>query len=196
MLIYVIIANFLFLGFFIPNKFQDIYYKISVIILFIFTAFRNLSLGGYDAENYQAFFYYKVPRLSNILQYKTDYGYGYAIFTSLIKTIVEDYRVYQVVYTILAITLLYIVIKKLQLNKSERNLFLFVYFCQHFMWNNFVLLRQNIAMLIVWIILLTLFNKPVKYIFFVNALHYIYCYGRSDVITEHKIELCLYQLTG
>lgn len=165
MIIYVMIATFFYLGFFISNKYQNFYYKLSIVMLFIFTAFRNLNLGGTDDVSYRHFFYRSVPYLSKIFSYNHDYSYGYALFNSVIKTIVEDYRVYQVIYSFLAIVLLDIVVKKLQLNKGERNLFLFVYFCYCYMWNNFVLLRQNIAMLIVWIALLGYSDKYFKYYF-------------------------------
>lgn len=160
--VYLIIATFLYMGIFIKKEYQSFYYKVSLIILFMFTAFRDINLGGYDAENYQRFFYFQVPKLNNILNYSSDYAYGYAFFNSVIKSIAEDYRVYQVVYSLLAIVLLNSIIKKSQFTKWERNLFLFIYFCYRFLWNNFVLLRQNIAVLVFWILILDVFDKSIK----------------------------------
>lgn len=179
MIIYIVIATFLYLGFFISEKIQEIYYKISIAILFLFTAFRDISLGGTDAFAYQSFFYYKVPLLSDILNYDYDFEFGYALLNSAIKTIVNDYRFYQIIYCTLSTILLCIVIKKLELNKQERNLFLFVYFCYRYMWNVFVLLRQNIATLIIWIILLAFLDKPIKYYF--NAV-ITYFFHSSSVV--------------
>lgn len=165
MIIYVCIASFLFLGYLVPKKFQDIYYNTSLALLFVFTAFRNIDLGGYDAENYQSFFTYRVPILENFLSYNSEYAYGYGLFNSVVKTFTTDYRYFQVFYTVLSIFLLRLVIKKLDLKKNERHLFLFVYFCYRYLWNSFVLLRQNIAVLLLWIVLFTVFDKTFKYYF-------------------------------
>ena len=161
--IYIILATFLFHGFLLKPPYQKIHYKLSLIILFAFTAFRNIDLGGFDTVNYQNFFYFEVPSISHFFNYTGRFGYGYALFNSVIRSISGDYRVYQVAYSFLAIILLNIVIKKLELKYNERSLFLFVYFCYRFLWNNFVLLRQNIAALIFWIAILTVLDKPLKY---------------------------------
>lgn len=165
MLIYIFIASFLFFGYFVPKKFNNVYYNISLILLFAFTAFRNVNLGGYDAENYQSFFIFKVPYLKDFLKYNSEYEYGFGLFSSIIKTMINDYRFFQISYTLLSIILLKILIKKLEFRINERNLFLFIYFCYRYLWNSFVLLRQNIAVLVIWIAFFTLLNKPVRYYF-------------------------------
>lgn len=162
MAIYIVIATFIYIGIFIPFKLKDIHYKISILFLFIFTAFRDINLGGTDAASYQGFFYYKIPVLDNFLNYDHEFAYGYAFLNSVIKTIIVDYRFYQIIYSIISILLLYYLIKRIQFDKAERSLFLFVYFCYRFLWNNFVLLRQNIAVMVFWFILIVSFDKRIK----------------------------------
>lgn len=182
MIFYVLIATFFFLGFFISDRLQDLYYKFSLLILFLFSSLRDISLGGYDTENYQSFFYHKTPFLSDFLNKNYEYEFGYVLFNSIIKTFVNDYRVFQIVYCIVSVFLLSIVIKKLTIKKKERNLFLFVYFSYRYMWNNFVLLRQNIAMLIVWILILIVFDKSVKYNFGIVISSFFHRTSISNII--------------
>ena len=160
MIYYIIIAIFLFLGFF--SKAPKIHYYLSIFILFVFTAFRDTYLGGTDAISYQSYFNNQIPTLGDLKSYTHVYEYGYAFINSMIKTFSSDYRVFQFFYTVLAIFLLHIVIKNLNLTNREKCLFLFIYFCFRFFLNNFVLLRQNIANLLIWIVILKYLDKPIQ----------------------------------
>lgn len=157
MIYYVAIATFLFIGSFV--KMPRVHYWVSMLLLFFFTALRNVNLGGTDAISYQYFFNELVPTIDGFSQYKGRYELGYAFLNSFSKTLTDEYVVFQILYSALAIGLLSIVINNLKLNDRERCLFLFVYFCYRFYLNNFVLLRQNIANLIIWIIILKVLDK-------------------------------------
>lgn len=163
MWIYVAVATFIYFGMFVKSAYKNFYYKVSLVILFIFTAFRDINLGGYDAENYQRIFYYQTPTLKEIFYFHSDYAFGYTLLNSIVKVFTTNYVVFQFVYSLLSIFLLDKVIKKLRLIEGEQILFLFTYFCYRFLWNNFVLLRQNIASLILWIFILVYINKPYRY---------------------------------
>jgi hypothetical protein len=162
MVVYLFISSFIFMGVFIPKKYSKYYFRVSYILLFIFTAFRNINIGGTDAMNYQNFFYNIVPRFNNLSQYNYDYEYGYMFVNSILKSIFNNYLFYQVIYTFITLYLLKKVILALNYDHIEMSLFLFVYFTYQYLWNNFVLLRQNIALLLFWLALLYLYDKRLK----------------------------------
>ena len=134
MIYYVAIATFLFIGSFV--KMPRVHYWVSMLLLFFFTALRNVNLGGTDAISYQYFFNELVPTIDGFSQYKGRYELGYAFLNSFSKTLTDEYVVFQILYSALAIGLLSIVINNLKLNDRERCLFLFVYFCYRFYLNN------------------------------------------------------------
>lgn len=147
MIWYVLIATFLFIGFY--SKYPKTHYWLSLIILFVFTAFRDTTLGDYYNTTYISIFE-NASVLSEFNVYAEDYELGYMLLNSLSKFFSDDFRVFQVIYTLLAIILLHLVVNKLRFTDTEKNLFLFVYFAMRFVINNFIILRQNIANLIVW----------------------------------------------
>lgn len=53
MIYYISMATLMFFGYFVKNRRS--YYIFLIVILFAFTAFRNINLGGSDAISYQAF---------------------------------------------------------------------------------------------------------------------------------------------
>lgn len=153
MIYYLLIATFLFFGYFTKKTKQ--YYFISLILLFLFTGFRDIYLGDYNNKAYiQAFNVVdKLPQFSFSSNYT--FEMGFMLLNSLCKTICNDFRFFQVVYTAIAIVLLHFVINKMNITHKQRCLFLFVYFCMRFIINNWIILRQNIAILIIWNLLLT-----------------------------------------
>lgn len=163
MIMYILVATFFFAGFFLPVRYQEVHYRLSLVLLFFFTAFRNTDLGGWDAIHYQKFFFNITPQVTHILDYVYDYELGYAFLNFIVRMFTANYQIYQLIYTFLSVFLLSIVIKKTELSAGDKNLFLFIYFCYRFIWNNFILLRQNIAILIIWIAFLTFLEKPIKY---------------------------------
>ncbi|CCV64693.1 putative O-antigen polymerase [Alteracholeplasma palmae J233] len=153
--IYVSISILIFLAYFISNEDKNNIkkYLIVMAVLFVFTAFRSIEIGGTDAQEYISFFK-SVPNIFGVFTANYKYEFGYGVLNSLIKTFTDDYRVFQVFYTSISFFLLNLVLKKTSLNYKNRILFLFLYFSYTFLWNNFILLRQNIALLIVWYALL------------------------------------------
>lgn len=134
-------------------------YQISLLLMFLFVFFRNKNMSGTDYISYEIYFR-NSPTLSgfywNPLTYSSMYGYGwgYGLLNSLVKTVSDNYYALQIVDTFLVFALLIYVIYKLKINDNEKCMFLFVFFCTRFIWYFFILLRQNIANLICWIVLL------------------------------------------
>lgn len=152
MIWYILIATFLFVGFY--SKRPEKYYKISMCVLFVFTAFRNTNLGDYENKTYIAI-YNRVPDIFHFSMEGQEYEFGYTLLNSVAKTIYSDFSFFQVLYTLIAMILLYFVIKQMKFEAREKNLFLFLYFCMRFFINNFIILRQNISNLFIWILVLS-----------------------------------------
>lgn len=161
MIWYILIATFIFLGFFYRKSSK--WYITSLIILFIFTGFRDLSLGGSDAIIYRNFYENIVPNIYNLNGFESKYGFGYTFLNSILKTINGNYLFFQICYASITILLIHLIIKKLKLLDNEKCLFLFVYFCYRYVWNTFVLLRQNIANLLIWLLVLYFCDWVRKY---------------------------------
>lgn len=151
MIWYILVALFLFWGTFVKKS--KPYYFVAMIILFLFTAFRDVSLGDYYNETYIHIFSY-CPPLSEFSG-DMDYEKGFMFIMAVSRLFSMDFRLFQVIYTLIAILLLHLVIVKLQLDYNDRNLFLFTYFCMRFFINNFIILRQNLANLVVWFLVLS-----------------------------------------
>ncbi|MFQ6793625.1 MAG: EpsG family protein [Thomasclavelia sp.] len=185
MIYYLVIATFLFFGFF--SKHSKKYYFISLLLLFFFTGFRDITLGDYNNDAYINAFNI-VDTLSNF-SFLADYPFemGFMLLISICKTIINDFRFFQVIYTLIVIILLHLVINKMEITYKQRCLFLFVYFCMRFVINNFIILRQNLALLIIWNLLLTdtlpfksaIKNKFIPYIiscyFHITSIINIFC---------------------
>lgn len=160
-----------------------------MILLFLFTGFRDIYLGDYNNKAYiQAFNVVdKLPQFSFSSNYT--FEMGFMLLNSLCKTICNDFRFFQVVYTAIAIVLLHFVIKKMDISYKQRCLFLFVYFCMRFIINNWIILRQNIAILIIWNLLL-IDKLPLKSSIKKVIIPYVIsCYFH---ITSMLNILCLY----
>ena len=163
MIWYIGVATFIFLGYF--YKKDKLWYIFSLLLLFCFSAFRDLSLGGWDAEFYSDYYHF-VPPLTEFNGFQGEYEIGYTLFNSFLKMFSGNYAFFQIVYTAVTLFLLHIVINKLEFNDSEKCLFLFVYFCYRYIWNTWVLLRQNFANLIVWMLIFSVFTLKGKNIIY------------------------------
>lgn len=169
-MIYILVATMTFLGAFLKRK--DIVYKTSLLLMFILTALRNINLGGTDAYYYRAFFQL-CPDIFHLKGYTASYQIGYVLLNAIVKIFTDNYLGFQFVYACLAICLLALVIHQLKLSDFQKCMFLFSYFCFRFIWNNWVTLRQNISILIIWLTMLAIFeddNK--KHKFFWGVLGY------------------------
>lgn len=160
MFFYIGIALFILLGSF--TKQSKIIYRLSLVLLFFVTAFKDLRMGGDDAIIYEDFFE-TIPKLTELAGYDSKYTLGYTLLNSFVKTFSSEFVVYQVIYTLICITLIHLILKQLEITYKEKCLFLFSYFCFRFIWNTWVLLRQNLAVLIFWLLFIVLYKK-------VNAL--------------------------
>ena len=141
MIYYISMATLMFFGYFVKNRRS--YYIFLIVILFAFTAFRNINLGGSDAISYQAFFR-DTPVLGDFFQNLGSYRYenGFAFVNSLSKSISNNYLVYQILYTFISTILLVRLISHLDMTYKEKCLFLFTYFCFRYFLNSFVLLAS------------------------------------------------------
>lgn len=159
MTIYILIASFIFLG--ALTKKADYVFKISIAFLCVFTALRDPSLGDYGSKFYQDFFDI-VPIPTQILEFQSPYTFGYTLFNSIIKVFSDNYLFFQVIYSIVSLFLLYVVISLLKLTKQEKCIFLFSYFCFHFLWNTWITYRQNLANLSFWILIVLFTNSSIN----------------------------------
>lgn len=159
MAFYIIIVLLLLLG--VISRQSKQIYGIGLAMLFLLSAFRDPRLGGSDAGIYQRFFA-EVPTIGEMRGYQSKYTVGYTLFNSLVKTVSSDYRVFQFVYALLVIVLLYFIIRELELKDSEKCLFLLSFFCYRFIWDVWVSLRQNIANMIFWLLLILLYKALKK----------------------------------
>lgn len=156
MLIYITFATIIFLGGFTKQSYKI--YKTSLIALFLMTAFRKPDWGGYDSLVYMRI-YEIVPILSELKGFKSGYGFGYVILNSISKTIVDNYIVFQILLAVITVVLLDRIIENAGLTDAEKCFFIFSYFCYRFMWNTWVTYRQNIANLIVWLLIVILWKR-------------------------------------
>ena len=158
MTVYVLVAIALLIGG--MSKYKKVTYQVGVIILFLLTALRNPKLAGNDYYAYSNHF----ALIPSLLQGKNiQDGYfevGFNFFNALVKTFSNEYIVFQIAYSVLVFLLMYLVIKELQLKDGQKCLFLFSFFCFHFIWDTWVILRQNIADWIYWCLLILAYKCP------------------------------------
>lgn len=155
MVYYLEIATLIFMGYF-TSKNSNKYLNFMLCILFMFIALHNPYLTGTDGRSYRAYFKTHIPTLSHFSEYNHTYEIGYALLNSLAKTIHNNYFTFQLIYSFIAIFLLGLVLKKTKLADQEKLLLLFVYFCYRFFQNSMEFLRQNIAILLIWLAVLSI----------------------------------------
>lgn len=129
-------AIFLFLTLFalldLSDKKNLAFFVIPCFTLFILTAFRGN--GGDDFFVYEQYF-------NSIPDELFKYGYGYYILNVIVKN-VGDYSLFIIISSSLCIILQSIFIYR----ESEKPCFvLFVFFATSFLWLDFILIRQSIA---------------------------------------------------
>jgi hypothetical protein len=157
MTIYIAIATFFYIGAY--TKSAKYFYWTGILLLVSFSAFRDVSLGGFDALNYDRIFS-ATSDADHItaVDLDSDYSYGYILLNSIVKLFSKEYYIFQCVYNLITITLLVLVIRLLELPYKYKCLLIFSYFCFRYLWYDWVLLRQNLANLFFWLNLL-LFYK-------------------------------------
>ena len=160
MFIYILVGAIIIWGL-VDGKNKYIY-QLSLIVLFFMSAMRNPSLGGTDSYYYQEF-YNLVPTLGGLFSFDSYYAAGYTFINSFSKTFCDSYVFYQAIYAALTIFLLYIVLELTDMSQSEKCMVLFAYFCYRFIWNSWVLYRQNIANLLFWAALLISYRTSLNW---------------------------------
>lgn len=158
MVIYVLIAFFLLIGGLSRQK--KIIYRVGFVTLFLLTALRNPMLAGSDYYAYSSHF----SAIPSLLQGKNiQDGYfevGFNFLNAFVKIFSGEYVLFQISYSVLIFLLMSAVIKELQLTDEQKCQFLFSFFCFHFIWDTWVILRQNIADWIFWLLLILTYKCP------------------------------------
>lgn len=164
MTVYIILAVIMSLGAAVKEEESKVIFYTSYIALFLLTVLRDYySLGGLDVFVYRKF-YDSVPYISELFSYEksrlyNNFTIGYTAFNSIIKTLGGTFVTFQFAYTIIVFALLLSIIDSLNFNYKQKCLFLFSYFCFKFLWNTWVIYRQNIANLFFWYFLIRLYKK-------------------------------------
>ena len=92
---------------------------------------------------------------------RSEYTFGYILLNSISKSIVNEYWLFQILYSIISILLLSLVFSKLRLKNKEKCYILLALFCFSFIWYFWNILRQNLANLLYWLFLIWYFaNRP------------------------------------
>lgn len=173
MTVYALVAIILLIGG--MSKQKKITYQIGFIILFLLTALRNPKLAGSDYYAYSRHFAETPSLLAGKNIQDGYFEVGFNFFNALVKTFSNEYVVFQIAYSALIFLLMYLVIRELQLTDGQKCLFLFSFFCFHFIWDTWVILRQNIADWIFWFLLILIYkcpreNKKRKYVLIAFAV--------------------------
>lgn len=148
MLIYMFIAILLFLGTF--AKQAKLLYYLGLFSLWGLMAFRHIDMGGMDAGFYQ-YFYEIVPNIFDVWGWESNYTWAYTLLNALVKTVSDQYIAFQIVYSVIAFVILYQILEKLDLSYQQKCLFLLSFYCFRYMWDMWIILRQNIADLLFWL---------------------------------------------
>ena len=155
MLMYICIVVILFMGTF--TKQAKWFYYSGVALLWMMMAFRHIDMGGYDALFYQEFFD-EVPPIWGLYNYDSNYTWAYTLLNSFVKTLSDQYIVYQIIYSTIAFAILCKLLNKALLNYKEKCLFMLFFYCFRYMWDMWVILRQNMADLIFWMFSFVLYS--------------------------------------
>lgn len=160
MVVYVLIAVFLLVGGLSEQK--QFVYKAGFLSLFILTAFRKPTIAGGDYYVYSTYFQ-SAPDLFHWVDMKNSYyEVGFRFLNSFVKLFSDKYLIFQIVYTCIVFLLMYLVIKSLCFADEQKCIFLFSFFCFHFIWDTWVILRQNIADWIYWLLIILIYKCPEK----------------------------------
>ena len=164
-MMYYFAIDFFILLFMVFEKYKKLLLPLLFIVLFLFTAFRP-GLGGWDYQVYKQLFDY----IPDIFNFKIDaklleYEPLYLLFNSLVKTFTDNFLIFIIIYTFFTHLIMFSIIKKYSTNFFYS---MFIYFSTYYLWHNFTLLRQNIAILVFWFSLKYIKQEKFgKYLFFI-----------------------------
>ena len=147
------------------SRHAKFFYLLSLLSLFIISAFRDPAMAG-DFPNYERIFK-ESPLLGEFFSYGpeslSEYTIGYVLLNSLAKSFINDYYFFQVVHSFVGISLLWLVIHRLNLSYKEKCYLLLSIFCFIFIWYFWNILRQNVANLLFWLFLIWYYKKQPSY---------------------------------
>lgn len=158
MTVYVLVAIILLIGG--MSKQKKITYQVGFAMLFLLTALRDPKLAGSDYYAYSGHFAATPSLLEGKNIQDGYYEVGFNLFYALVKIFSNKYIFFQIAYSVFVFLLMYLVIRELQLTGGQKCLFLFSFFCFHFIWDTWVILRQNIADWIYWLLLILIYKCP------------------------------------
>ncbi len=158
MLSYILVALILLAGSHVFRKAN--WWKAALLILTLFSGLRSLELSGYDALYYQALFYFDAPdNISSLGSYSGDYEIGLVAIMTLCKQLGFDYLGFQIVFNVLVSLLLGIILWMLPVSSRGKGLFVFAFFCLRYLYFDWTLLRQCVAVLVSWLAFAMLFGR-------------------------------------
>lgn len=164
-MIYYFLINFLFLISIKLKEYKKILILLIFTVLFLFTGLRP-ELGGFDYQVYEQL-YNQIPDLFN-LKFNSNlmiYDLFYVILNSFVKIFTNEFSIYIIIYTFFTHIFLFKAI-----NENSKQIFysLFIYFSTYYLWHNFTLLRQNVAIIIFWLSIKYIKENKIKpYIFLI-----------------------------
>lgn len=160
MLVLVFVACFLFYCAFSSKA--ESYYKACMFLVFAISAFRHPILGGADMFQYYDYFM-NIQSMSDIFDLSRDgFQIGYVTLTAIPRLLFGKYIWFQICYIGLCSFLLHNTIKALELSGQEKILFLFGFFCYDYLWYFWGTLRQNVADLLFFYLLINYFKNSNK----------------------------------
>ena len=187
----------LILGFY-QKRISKICFYVSLLVLLILSAFRSLSMGLTDSIVYKDYFdacynisYFSFNDFSN-------FKILYILLNSLIKTFTADFLCFQIIYNCICFIILIYLFNSLKLSNREKCALLFVYLCYRFIWNEWVVLRQNIAVLIFWLMFIRFWKnlnncceRFVRYCDIVILIFIPYLFHSSGIVNIALIPVLL-----
>lgn len=159
MLIFYILSLFLLLGALIPRKKQNVYFYISFCILFVLSAFRGINVGT-DTIHYKEM--YKIIARGA----KTFIEPSWLYLNQIVADSFGDFRYILIISALLVLGPVFYVVKKISYNPL---LSIFIYFTLYIYLQSFNIMRQLIAVSIVFVGIFFIVKKwkPWLYIIFV-----------------------------
>ena len=163
MLVYLFVIFILLLGSYSKNARP--FYVITFFLIFVISAFREPSMSG-DFANYERIFN-SSPFLKDFFSYGAEslsqYTVGYVFLNSMVKTLANDYRFFQIFHSFLGLLLLGVALSKLNLKSKDKCYILLTIFCFSFIWYFWNILRQNLANLLFWLFVIWYYKKSPHY---------------------------------
>lgn len=158
-----------FLDFFNNERLKNIFFYASFMLLVLFGGLRFDT--GWDYPGYQ-YYYEKVPIITDLFTHYTDFSSiyfepGFKLLMSLLKFIGVNFQGLIFIINLITTWLFFVFINRTGKFLNYKNVMVLLYFSTVFLYTNFSVLRQGIAIGI-WLLSLNYLNKNnLKYYIFV-----------------------------